>query len=76
LAEEPETGRLVRADPLPITGPEGVAARLALLVALPEERCRAAIRDTLLAGYATADPDTGFPIFAFRLHQFFSRGET
>ena len=30
----------------------------------------------LLAGYATFDPTTRFPAFAFRLHQFISRGDT
>ncbi len=76
LAQEPGTGRLVRAEPRPITGEEGVAAALASLTGLPEERCRQAIEETLLAGYETQDPETGFPAFAFRLHQFFSRGET
>ena len=31
---------------------------------------------TLLKGHALEQPDTGFPVFAFRVHQFFSRGET
>jgi len=29
-----------------------------------------------LAGYRAGDPTTGFPLFAFRLHQFVSRGDT
>ena len=29
-----------------------------------------------MAGYACPNPDTGFPGFAFRIHQFVSRGDT
>ncbi|MGH7425481.1 MAG: DEAD/DEAH box helicase, partial [Candidatus Methylomirabilales bacterium] len=36
----------------------------------------AAIQQQLLAGYGVRHPDTNFPAFAFRLHQFISRGET
>ena len=35
-----------------------------------------AIQDGLLGGYACPNPDTGFPAFAFRIHQFVSRGDT
>ncbi len=76
LAEEPGTGRLVRAEPKPITGPEGLAALLAAATGLPEPRCVEAIQETLLAGYRTTSPETGLPVFAFRVHQFFTRGET
>jgi hypothetical protein len=34
------------------------------------------LKSTLLAGYNLGNPDTGMPIFAFRLHQFISRGDT
>ena len=30
----------------------------------------------LMTGYKTRNPETGFPVFAFRLHQFISRGDT
>jgi very-short-patch-repair endonuclease len=76
LMAEPETGRLVRATPLPVHGEEGAAARLAALTGLSTDECAAAIERTLMQGYRIRHPDTGFPIFAFRLHQFFSRGET
>ena len=29
-----------------------------------------------MAGYDATNPETGFPVFAFRLHQFISRGDT
>src|SRR5690606_39046494 len=35
-----------------------------------------AIQSALLSGYASTNPETGFPTFAFRLHQFISKGDT
>jgi ATP-dependent helicase YprA (DUF1998 family) len=43
---------------------------------LEEDTCRRAIQDLLLSAYSCVDPDTGLPPFAFRLHQFISRGDT
>jgi ATP-dependent helicase YprA (DUF1998 family) len=76
LQTETETGRLVRATPRPVLGDEGAAALLGELTGRSQEDCAAAIERTLMAGYRIRHPDTGFPVFAFRLHQFFSRGET
>jgi ATP-dependent helicase YprA (DUF1998 family)/very-short-patch-repair endonuclease len=70
------TGRLKRAIPLSISGPEGAVRRLADLTNLPRDRCQEAIQHTLMAGYDVPHPETGFPVFAFRLHQFISRGDT
>ncbi len=76
LATEPGTQRLKRATPISISGREGAARQLADLIELPEDRCGQAIEHTLLAGYGVTHPETGFPVFAFRLHQFISRGDT
>lgn len=76
LAREPETGRLVRARPRSITGTEGTARQLSELTGTPVERCAQVIEAGLMAGYDCLDPQTGFPAFAFRLHQFISRGDT
>jgi len=76
LTTEPDTGRLVRAEPRSIHGDDGAAALLADLTDRSREDCARAIERTLLQGYRLRHPDTGFPVFAFRLHQFFSRGET
>src|SRR6202043_2565664 len=47
------------------------------LTRLPIERCVAAIQRCLLAGYeCKPDPSSGRPPFAFRLHQFISKGDT
>lgn len=75
LREDPETGRLLRATPRPITGKAGIGAELARLTGEPIERCTSAIRSVLELGQRLTDPETGNPLFAFRVHQFFSRGD-
>lgn len=67
-------GRLQRAAPRRIEGPGGAAEELAALTGLDSATCTAAIGTTLLAGAESRQIDTGDPLFAFRLHQFFSRG--
>ena len=71
------SGRLVRSAPTSITGPHGAARQLHELTGVPEPLCSEQIKRVLLASYA-CEPDirTGFPPFAFRLHQFISRGDT
>ncbi len=76
LEAEPGTGRLRRARPISITGAEGAAHRLSATTGVPQEHCVQAIQSALLAGYVVRDEATGFPTFAFRLHQFISRGDT
>jgi ATP-dependent helicase YprA (DUF1998 family)/very-short-patch-repair endonuclease len=71
-----EESVLVRRTPRPITGPEGLAAQLAKLVGLPQEQCQRVLEAYLLAGYRLTNPGTGLRTFAFRLHQFISRGDT
>ncbi len=55
----------------------GAADDLSALLDLPQGRCAAAIRETLLAGTRCEPPQrsSSHP-FAFRLHQFISRGDT
>uniref|UniRef100_UPI0033C96D75 protein kinase domain-containing protein n=1 Tax=Micromonospora sp. NPDC007271 TaxID=3154587 RepID=UPI0033C96D75 len=72
LAEDP-TGRLVRQRPAKI---ERAAAELAEATGLTEFVCVKAIRDTLKAGSEARHPVTERPLFAFRLHQFLSKGDT
>ena len=73
---DPQTGRLVRAKPRSIIGEEGAAQALAELTGVPEEACAGRIADFLLgASECERDPVSGFPPFAFRLHQFISRGD-
>jgi len=66
-------GRLVR--PLrPSTLPEA-ADRLAELTGETAAACAKAIQTTLRAGADMLDPRTQRPVFAFRLHQFLSKGD-
>lgn len=76
LTEEPGTDRLIRARPRSIGGDQGAASVLAELTGVDTDRCASAIRDTLFAGFRVTVPGSAFPVFAFRLHQFFSRGDT
>ena len=73
---EEGSGRLVRQTPRNIRGEDGATKELSTLVDLPVETCAGAIEGLLLKGYDVLHPETGFPVFAFRLHQFFSRGDT
>ncbi|MBF6596052.1 MAG: DEAD/DEAH box helicase [Thermaceae bacterium] len=76
VVTEPGTDRLIRSTPRSISGSEGAARQLSELTGAPVERCAQAIEEGLLAGYTCEpNPETGFPVFAFRLHQFLSRGD-
>lgn len=55
---------------------QAIARQLSDLTGGAVERCAQVIEADLLAGYHCLDPQTGFPVFAFRLHQFISRGDT
>ncbi len=72
-ADDPD--RLVRCRPRTLTGNTGIAMELSLLTDVDELRCVQAIKATLLAGNECQGP-AGFPVFAFRLHQFLSGGST
>jgi ATP-dependent helicase YprA (DUF1998 family) len=76
VRSEPGSGRLVRAEPRAISGEGGVARELGQVTGLDEARCAGAVRGALLAGYTCRDADSGQVAFAFRLHQFISRGDT
>ena len=71
LTAEPGSGILVRSTPRTV---EQAGAALSDLTGRRPEACRIAIRQTLLAGSRTKDTTTDRPLFAFRLHQFISKG--
>ncbi len=78
VTEDDTTGELVRAEPRRLTGEHGLAGELAELTRGSEADAAAGLRQLLLAGFEKPDPDpagTRAPAFAFRLHQFLSRGE-
>ena len=77
VEREAASDRLKRTVPRSIAGDGGAVEDLARLTGLDLSGCEEAIKDSLMAGYAAArNPETGFPAFAFRLHQFISRGDT
>jgi ATP-dependent helicase YprA (DUF1998 family)/very-short-patch-repair endonuclease len=76
LASEGENGRLKRAEPRPIHGSDGMAKLLADTTGALVDDAARALQETLLQGNELVNQNTGFPLFAFKLHQFFSRGET
>ncbi|NMM24766.1 MAG: DEAD/DEAH box helicase [Phycicoccus sp.] len=73
LDVEPSSGRLIRRTPTKV--PEA-AKSLASLTGLDVEECERALRYVLEEGSRVKHPDTGRPVFAFRLHQFLSKGDT
>ena len=75
VTRDEESGRLIRSTPRSIGGDEGAAKELSELTGLDKATCTAAIQRTLLAGYEAETAD-GKPLFAFRLHQFLSPGDT
>lgn len=76
LQREEETGKLIRRTPRSPRGSGGAAEELAELTGVDPEQAQTAIERFLYAGSSVEHPDTGFPVFAFRLHQFISRGDT
>ncbi|HWQ36643.1 MAG TPA: DEAD/DEAH box helicase [Blastocatellia bacterium] len=77
LGVELKDGRLVRCKPQSITGEDGAAKKLSDQTGVERRQCEIAIQRALLAGYeCEKHPETGFAPFAFRLHQFISRGDT
>lgn len=74
LRREAESDRLVRSRPLPLSGPDGLARRLHGRTGRDEAACEKAIRANLLTGYELRDKFDR-PAFAFRVHQFVSKGD-
>ncbi|HVV12028.1 protein kinase domain-containing protein [Amycolatopsis sp.] len=68
-----ESGQLSRQQPAKI---EEAVVELAKDSGLSEAECAEAIRRTLKAGSEARHPVTERPLFAFRLHQFLSKGDT
>jgi ATP-dependent helicase YprA (DUF1998 family) len=79
---ETTSGRLVRQSPRRVEGDElehrkSAASELAELTGIGADRCADVLRRFLLHGSTLfPSPASRFPVFAFRLHQFFTRGDT
>lgn len=79
LRAESTSGRLVRQPPKPLRGSAGAVEKLCADAGLDEERwrtgCERLLQRTLLSAYGCRD-DNGRALFAFRLHQFVSKGDS
>lgn len=73
---DPVTGRLYRSSAKCISGKDGGAENLSKLTGIDLSTCKSAIQHALMLGFKTINPSNGFPVFAFKLHQFISRGDT
>lgn len=73
--ESPQSSRLVRCKAKSIYGDDGAASILSQLTGIVLAQCESAIEKCLMSGYHLRNPKTDFPIFAFRLHQFISKGD-
>ncbi|MUN36464.1 DEAD/DEAH box helicase [Actinomadura litoris] len=73
LTTEAPTNRLVRQRPRKLPD---AAEELARTTGEPRDRCARAIEEALRQGSRARHPVTGWPLFAFRLHQFLSKGDT
>ncbi len=80
IDEESSTGRLIRQTPHKLTDLQnnnGAANMLSALTGASIEQSAKALKEWLLHGSALRQNSKDhLPIFAFRLHQFFSRGDT
>ena len=68
-----DEGKLARRVPTTV---QRAARDLAAQVGEDEDECEKALQRTLQAGSRARDPRSGRPLFAFRLHQFLSKGDT
>ncbi len=73
---DPITGILYRASAKSISGKDGGADILSNITGINKSTCQQAIQYALMLGYGTINPANDFPVFAFKLHQFISRGDT
>ncbi len=82
IREEPGRGELLRQAPRRLEGGvmdglPSAAEELGESIDIDPAQCAATLRRWLLTGATLRkDPSSRFPIFAFRLHQFLTRGDT
>ena len=77
VTAEVVTGRLIRQLPQRLEGPGSAAEELARQTGLSEEACSEHLHAFLMKGVSIRRSESSrFPVFAFRLHQFFTRGDT
>jgi ATP-dependent helicase YprA (DUF1998 family) len=72
LTTDADTGALIRSAPTTVSA---AAVTLGSVAGVDSKQAEQAIRKTLLAGSRVRHPSTDRPLFAFRLHQFLSKGD-
>jgi hypothetical protein len=74
---ESGTGRFIRQAPRQLEGEESASAELSVLTGIDRKQCEQVLRSFLMKGSTLRRSESSrFPIFAFRLHQFLTRGDT
>ncbi|MEI7903329.1 MAG: DEAD/DEAH box helicase, partial [bacterium] len=77
IQKQEGTEQFVRQTPRRLQGEDSAASELARLTSTDAVLCAKVLRGFLLHGSTLrCSPSSRFPIFAFRLHQFFTRGDT
>ena len=76
VRREGTTGKLIRETPQAVRGEAGAASKLAQLVGISVDEAERAIEAYLLGGSSCKNAGSPYPLFAFRLHQFITRGDT
>lgn len=71
-----DNGRFVRCKPLPLKGEKSLAKKLSDDTGQPVDLCTKKLKEALLIGADITKPQNGKPVFAFKLHQFLSKGDT
>jgi hypothetical protein len=72
LDTDPDEGGLIRGAPTRISD---AAGQLAATTGLSKTTCASALQEMLLVGSRTREPVSHRPLFAFRLHQWISKGD-
>lgn len=77
IQREFETERWIRQAPRKLRGTDSACERLSKLTDTDPDQCYKVLRSFLIRGsQLRRSTSSRFPIFAFRLHQFFTRGDT
>ena len=77
VESDPDSGVLVRQTPRRLSGKDSASQELAELTSTQPDQCEKVLKKYLLKGSGLhSSKSSGFPIFPFRLHQFFTRGDT
>uniref|UniRef100_A0A7V2ZKH8 DEAD/DEAH box helicase n=1 Tax=Ignavibacterium album TaxID=591197 RepID=A0A7V2ZKH8_9BACT len=76
LGIDSTTGEKRRSVPKSITGDNGLAKELSNITKLDIDLCKSAIEKILLQGFKIKNPYNNLSVFAFKLHQFISKGDT